>query len=29
LVNEKKLFSDEEYVEMYRCVMDTLEDSYE
>ena len=26
LVNEKKLFSDEEYVEMYRCVMDTLED---
>lgn len=29
LVNEKKLFSDEEYVEMYRCVVDTLEDSYE
>ena len=29
MVNEKKLFSDEEYVEMYRCVVDTLEDSYE
>lgn len=29
LVNEKKLFSDEEYVEMYRCVVDTLADSYE
>ncbi len=26
---KRKLFSDEEYVEMYRCVMDTLEDSYE
>ena len=23
------MFSDEEYVEMYRCVVDTLEDSYE
>lgn len=29
LVNESKVFSDKEYVEMYRCVCDTLEGDYE
>ncbi len=29
LVNEYKLFSDEEYVELYRCVCDTNEGDYE
>lgn len=29
LVNEYKLFSNEEYVEMYRCVCDTIEGGYE
>lgn len=29
LVNEYKLFSNEEYVEIYRCVCDTLEGGYE
>lgn len=29
LVNENKLFSNEEYMEIYRCVCDTLEGEYE
>ena len=29
LINEYKLFSNEEYVEIYRCVCDTLEGGYE
>ena len=29
LVNKNKLFSNEEYMEIYRCVVDTLEGGYE